>query len=325
MKAIVVSERDVRAELVEVDEGALDGAVEVAVSHSSLNYKDGRALEGKGGIVRSWPLILGIDIIGEVTASTDDRFAPGDRVVLNGDGLGETRHGGFATKARVRPDFLVKLPEQISAHRAAAIGTAGFTSMLAVLALEDLGVTPDKGEVLVTGAAGGVGSVAISLLAGRGYRVVASTGRAEKEGDYLTQLGATRVIDRRPLGEPGGKPLQSQQWAAVIDSVGSHTLANAVAQTQYGGAAVACGMAQGIDLPGTVMPFILRAVTLTGANSVDAPLAARQRAWTRLAAELDLDQLDAMTHTIGLTDTIPAAEHILAGRIRGRTVIDTAR
>jgi acrylyl-CoA reductase (NADPH) len=274
--------------------------------------------------VREWPLIPGIDIVGRVTASASPRFEPGELVVLNGDGIGESRHGGFATKARVRPDALLQLPKGISPAQAAAIGTAGFTAMLAVLALQDAGVTPESGEVLVTGAAGGVGSVAIAVLAGRGYSVVASTGRVEEQGDYLRGLGAARVIDRGPLGEPG-RPLQSQTWAGAVDSVGSHTLANILAQTNYGGTVVACGLAQGGDLPTTVMPFILRAVTLTGANSVEAPLALRERAWTDLADELDLDALDGMTDTIGLDGVLPAAERILAGQLRGRTVVDLSR
>lgn len=301
-----------------------EGGVELDVLYSSFNYKDGRGI-AKGQVVRSWPLIPGIDVVGRVTASEVDGWAEGDLVTINGDGLGEIRNGGFATRARVRPDALVRLPQGIGPLRAAAIGTAGFTAMIAVLALEDAGLAPGDGEVLVTGAAGGVGSVTISLLAGRGYRVVASTGRAEEQGAYLTGLGAASVIDRHELSEQVGKPLQAQRWAAAVDSVGSTTLANVLAQTRYGGTVVACGLAQGADLPATVMPFLLRGITLTGANSVEAPIELRQRAWDALAAELDLERLDEMTEVIGLADTIPCAEEILAGRVRGRTVVDVNR
>ncbi|GAB2547647.1 MDR family oxidoreductase [Leucobacter ruminantium] len=329
MRAIVIESKGAEPRIVEDSEAeellrAGEGSVELDVLHSSFNYKDGLALAGKG-IVRSWPLIPGIDVVGRVAASASDEWREGDVVVLNGDGLGETRNGGFATRARVRPDALVRLPEGISPDRAAAIGTAGFTAMLCVLALEDAGVEPGAGDLLVTGAAGGVGSVAISLLAGRGYRVVASTGRADEQGDYLRELGAVDLIDRRELSEELGKPLQSQRWAGAVDSVGSTTLANVLAQTGYGGAVAACGLAQGADLPTTVMPFILRGVTLAGANSVDAPRTLRQRAWKALAAELDLAVLDGMTETIGLAETIPHAERILAGRVRGRTVVDVNR
>ncbi|WP_053382770.1 MDR family oxidoreductase [Leucobacter celer] len=326
MRAIVVEEQGAEPRVVEELEegGLLDGPVELDVLYSSYNYKDGLALAGRG-IVRSWPLVPGIDLVGRVTASHAEGWAEGDQVVLNGDGLGEYRHGGFATRARVRPDALVRLPETISPLHAAAIGTAGFTAMLSVLALEDAGVAPDAGEILVTGAAGGVGSVAISLLAGRGYRVVASTGRAEEQGEYLAGLGAARLIDRRELSDEVGKPLQEQRWAGAIDSVGSTTLANVLAQTAYGGAVAACGLAQGADLPVTVLPFILRGVTLTGANSVDAPRALRQRAWDALAAEIDRELLDGMTETIGLGDALAYADEILAGRVRGRTVVDVNR
>jgi acrylyl-CoA reductase (NADPH) len=326
-RAIVVTEKGANGTLLEIDEDEfLSGDVAIDVLYSSINYKDGLALLGRPGVLREWPIVPGIDIVGRVTAvdgaaPASARLAPGDLVVLNGDGIGEGRNGGLATKARVRPDALIRLPEGISPSRAAAIGTAGFTAMIGVLALEDAGVEPGAGDVLVTGAAGGVGSVAISLLAGRGYSVVASTGRVEEEGDYLGSLGASRVIDRHALGE-AGKPMQSQAWAGAIDSVGSHTLANVLAQTRYGGTVVTCGLAQGADLPTTVLPFILRAVTLTGANSVDAPHALRTRAWSALADELDLAKLDEMTTVIGLADALPTAERILAGRVRGRTVVD---
>ncbi|MEA9986128.1 MDR family oxidoreductase [Subtercola sp. RTI3] len=321
------------AELRTVDDDFLQpGAVTIAVEYSSVNYKDGLALAGSRGVVRSFPLIPGIDLVGTVvsvdeggaTSQASARFAPGDHVILNGDGIGEKFFGGFSERARVRPDALVKLPAGLTAKRAAAIGTAGFTAMIGVLALEKLGIQPSSGEILVTGAAGGVGSVAIALLAGRGYSVTASTGRADTEGDYLRSLGATTLLNRSELADPG-KPLQKQRWAGAIDSVGSTTLANIVAQTNYGGSVVSCGLAQGADLPLSVMPFILRGVTLTGANSVEAPIALREEAWAALAAELDPALLDSMTNTIGLTDVLGpagAGSRILAGSVRGRTVVD---
>jgi len=302
----------------------MDGDVTVAVEFSSINYKDGLALMGRPGVARVWPLIAGIDLVGTVESSADPRWAAGDRVILNGAGIGESHHGGLAERARVSGASLVRLPEGVSAARAAAIGTAGFTAMLAVLALERGGVTPDSGDVLVTGAAGGVGSIAVALLAARGYRVVASTGRAEELGDYLRGLGAAELLDRHTLDE-AGKPLQTQRWAGAVDSVGSFTLANILAQTHQGGVVASCGLAQGADLPTTVMPFILRAVTLAGINSVEAPPALRQEAWNRLAAELDFDQLDGLTTVITLEDAFTAAADILAGRVHGRIVVDVRR
>jgi acrylyl-CoA reductase (NADPH) len=302
----------------------MDGDVTVAVEFSSINYKDGLALTGKPGVARVWPLIAGIDLVGTVESSLDPRWTAGDQVILNGAGIGESHHGGLAERARVDGSSLVRRPDAVSAVRAAAIGTAGFTAMLAVLALERGGVSPASGDILVTGAAGGVGSVAIALLAARGYRVVASTGRGEELGDYLLGLGATEILDRRTIDE-AGKPLQSQRWAGAVDSVGSFTLANVLAQTHQGGVVAACGLAQGPDLPTTVLPFILRAVTLAGINSVEAPLALREEAWDRLAADLDLDLLDSLTETIGLTDAFDAAERILAGQVHGRTVVDVRR
>ncbi|MCU1479571.1 MAG: oxidoreductase [Subtercola sp.] len=320
-RAIVVDE-GVPAEIREVDDDFLQpGDVTIDVEYSSLNYKDGLALSGNRGVVRTWPLIPGIDVVGVVAQSSSGRFAPGDRVLLNGDGMGERAFGGFAERARVRADALIHLPEGLSPQRAAAIGTAGFTAMIGVLAIERAGIRPADGDVLVTGAAGGVGSVAVALLAGRGYAVTASTGRADEHGDYLRSIGAGAVIDRAEFADLG-KPLQKARWAAAIDSVGSSTLANVLAQTNYGGIVVSCGLAQGADLPVTVMPFILRAVTLSGANSVEAPLDAREHAWATLAAELDGELLSSMTTTIGLSDVIGAGAQILAGRVRGRTVID---
>ncbi|UFS58421.1 MDR family oxidoreductase [Subtercola endophyticus] len=324
VRAIVVDE-GVPAEIREVDDDFLQpGEVTIDVEYSSLNYKDGLALSGSRGVVRTWPLIPGIDVVGVVATSSSPRFSPGDRVLLNGDGMGERAFGGFAERARVRADALIHLPEGLTPQRAAAIGTAGFTAMIGVLAIERAGIHPADGDVLVTGAAGGVGSVAVALLTGRGYAVTASTGRADEHGDYLRRLGASAVIDRAEFGELG-KPLQKARWVAAIDSVGSATLANVLAQTNYGGIVVSCGLAQGADLPVTVMPFILRAVTLSGANSVEAPLDLRERAWAALAAELDGELLDSMTTTIGLSDVIGAGAEILAGRVRGRTVIDVRR
>lgn len=325
MRGIVAEEKGKPAVLTEVAEpSAGEGDVLLEVTHSSVNFKDGAAMAGRPGIVRRFPVVLGIDAVGTVLQAGGDRFAPGDRVVLNGAGTGESRDGGYAPRLAAPAGSLVHVPEGISSARAAAIGTAGFTAAIAALAIADHGLEPGDGEILVTGAAGGVGSVAISLLSARGYTVVASTGRADEQGDYLLGLGASRIIDRAGLSQPATAPLQSQQWAAVVDGVGSHTLANALAQTRYGGIAVAYGLAQGADLPTTVIPFILRGVTLTGANSVDAPLDLRERAWAYLAGTLDLDMLDQMTTTIGLTDTLEVAPRILAGHVRGRTVVDIA-
>ncbi len=325
MRAILIDSEGAAPRLREdADESLLDGEVELDVEFSSLNFKDGMALAGKG-IARTHPLVPGIDLVGTVTDSADGRFSPGDAVVLNGDGIGESRHGGFATRARVRPDALVHLPPSLTPHRAAAIGTAGFTAMLAALRLEDAGLTPEDGDVLVTGASGGAGSIAVALLAARGHRVIASTGRAEEHGEYLRSLGAAELMDRRELSEQTGRPLQSQRFAAAIDGVGSTTLANVLAQTAWGGTVAAYGLAQGPDLPATVLPFILRGVTLAGINSVECPLPLRERAWAALADELDPALLDSMTSTVGLADAIPAAERILGGRVRGRTVVEVGR
>ena len=325
MRAIVIESEGAAPRLLEdADESLLSGDVALDVLVSGLNYKDGMTLAGKG-IARTHPLIPGIDLVGRVTDSTGtaaERFSAGDLVVLNGDGIGESVHGGFATRARVRPDALVRLPATLSPERAAAIGTAGFTAMLAVLRLEDAGLTPDAGDVLVTGASGGAGSIAAALLAGRGFRVVASTGRVQENEEYLRELGAAEVLDRRELSEEPGRPLQSQRFAAAIDGVGSTTLANVLAQTRWGGTVAAYGLAQGPDLTTTVLPFILRGVTLAGINSVECPLPLRERAWDALAEELDVDLLDSMTTGIGLSEVIDHAERILAGQVRGRTVVE---
>ncbi|MGO1199826.1 MAG: MDR family oxidoreductase [Dermabacteraceae bacterium] len=322
MRAVLIESEGAASRLLEnADESLLSGDVELDVLASSFNFKDGMAIAGKG-IARAFPLIPGIDLVGRVTGSAAEKFSAGDLVVLNGDGIGESRHGGFATRARVRADALVRLPAELSPERAAAIGTAGFTAMLAVLRLEDTGIRPESGDVLVTGASGGVGSVAVALLAARGFRVLASTGRSTENGEYLRELGAAEVLDRRELSEEPGRPLQSQRFAAAIDGVGSTTLANVLAQTSWGGTVAACGVAQGPDLPTTVLPFILRGVTLAGINSVDCPLPLRERAWDALARELDGDLLDGMTTSIGLSETIPYAERILAGEVRGRTVVE---
>lgn len=322
MRAVLIDSEGAEPRLVDdAEESLLSGDVELDVLYSSYNYKDGMAIAGKG-VARAHPLIPGIDLVGRVTASEDEQFSAGDLVVLNGDGIGESRHGGFATRARVGSGALVRLPADLSPEHAAAIGTAGFTAMLAVLRLEDTGISPDAGDVLVTGASGGAGSIAIALLAGRGHRVIASTGRGEENGDYLRELGAAEVIDRRELSEQAGRPLQSQRFAAAIDGVGSTTLANVLAQTVWGGTVAAYGLAQGPDLPSTVLPFILRGITLAGVNSVEAPVPLRERAWEALARELDTDLLDSMTTSIGLSETIAYAERILAGQVRGRTVVD---
>ena len=306
------------------DADLMDGDVDVRVDYSTVNFKDGLAVTGRSPVVRVWPLTPGIDFAGVVERSDHAGFAPGDRVVLNGWGVGETHHGGYAQKARVKGDWLVKLPDTLSAAQAMAIGTAGYTAMLCVMGLEREGVTPDKGDVIVTGAAGGVGSVAIALLSKLGYRVIASTGRKDSESAYLTGLGAAEIIDRAELSAPG-RPLGKERWAGAVDSVGSHTLANVIAQTRYGGAVAACGLAQGLDLPGSVAPFILRGVTLAGIDSVMCPKPRREEAWARLAKDLDLGLLETMTQSAVLADVPRLAEEILAGKVRGRVVVDVNR
>ncbi len=298
----------------------MEGDVTVRVSHSTVNYKDGLALTGKAPVVRRWPMIPGIDFAGDVVQSSHPGFKIGDGVILNGWGLGETHLGGYSQVARVKGDWLVKRPQAFTAAQAMAIGTAGYTAMLAVLALERNGVSPAKGPVVVTGAAGGVGSVAVALLSKLGFDVVASTGRPE-EGAYLERLGAKEIIARAELSGPA-RPIAKERWIGGIDSVGSHTLANVLSMTRYGGAVAACGLAQGMDLPSSVAPFILRAVTLAGIDSVMAPLAARNEAWSRLARDLDRAKLDAMTVTRPIADAPQIAGDIMAGQVRGRVVLE---
>ena len=322
-KALLIEKDDAgyRAGVKDVDDAQLpEGDVTVRVEYSTINYKDGLAITGKSPVVRKFPLVAGIDFAGVVESSGHAAWKPGDRVVLNGWGVGETHSGGLAQRARVKGDWLVPLPAGISSRQAMAIGTAGYTAMLCVLALQGHGLTPASGDVLVTGANGGVGSVAIALLAKLGYRVVASTGRPEA-ADALKKLGAADVIHRNELSNPG-KPLGKERWAGAVDSVGSHTLANACAGTKYRGAVAACGLAQGMDFPSSVAPFILRGITLYGIDSVMAPMALRRQAWERLARDLDMGKLDGMVREIGLGDAIGAGADILGGKIQGRVVVN---
>lgn len=301
------------------DSELMEGDVVVRPEWSTLNYKDGLALTGKAPVVRRWPMIPGIDFAGTVESSEHPGWKPGDQVILNGWGLGETHLGGYAQRARVKGEWLVGLPAGLTARDAMAIGTAGYTAMLAVMALERQGLAPARGPVAVTGAAGGVGSVAVALLAGRGYQVTASTGRPE-EANYLKQLGASEVIERAELAGPG-RPLGRERWAAGIDSVGSRTLANLLSMIRYGGAVAACGLAGGMDLPASVAPFILRGVSLLGIESVMCPQPLRREAWRRLASELDRSKLAGMTTEIGLADVVETGRAIIDGQVRGRIVV----
>ena len=313
-----------RASVRALDEAQLpEGNVTVRVSHSTLNYKDGLAITGKGPVVRKFPMVPGIDLVGVVEASSHPAYQAGDSVVLNGWGVGEVHWGGLAQKARLDGDWLVPLPSAFSPQQAMAIGTAGYTAMLCVLALERHGVRPEDGEILVTGAAGGVGSVAVAILAKLGYAVVAATGRPQ-DADYLKALGAAEVVDRALFASPG-KPLGKERWAGAVDVVGSHVLANVCATTKYRGVVAACGLAGGMDFPATVAPFILRGVTLAGVDSVMCPRADRLVAWQRLGSDLDVAKLGQISREVGLAEAIPLAESLLKGEVRGRIVVDVNR
>ena len=325
-QALLIEKDDAgyRASVKDVGDEVLgSGEVTVRVAYSTINYKDGLAITGKSPVVRKFPLVAGIDLAGTVEASDDPRFKPGDAVLLNGWGVGESHSGGLAQRARLKADWLLPLPAGLSARQAMAIGTAGYTAMLCVMALQKHGVAPGSGDVLVTGASGGVGSVAVSLLSRLGYRVVASTGRLN-EADFLKSLGAADVVSRDEFSSPG-KPLAKERFAGVVDSVGSHTLANACAATRYGGAVAACGLAQGMDFPASVAPFILRGITLYGIDSVMAPMAVRSAAWARLATDMDLAKLDSLTQEVPLAGAVEAGARILAGQVRGRLVVDVNR
>jgi acrylyl-CoA reductase (NADPH) len=322
-KALVLDKNpDFGASVREVDDSFLpEGDVTLDVEYSTINFKDALAITNRSPIVRSWPMVAGIDGAGTVTASQSGLWKAGDQVILNGFAVGELHKGCLAERARLKGQWLIRRPERFSAKQAMAIGTAGYTAMLCVLALEKHGLQPGDGEVLVTGATGGVGSIAVAVLSKLGYRVVAATGKAS-EADYLKRLGAGAVIDRAELAAPG-KPLQKERWSGVVDAVGSHTLANACAQTRYRGAVAACGLAQGADLPATVMPFILRAIALLGVESVMAPLALRERAWSRLAQDLDPAKLDAITTEVPLSAAIEHAQRLMDGKVRGRIAVRT--
>jgi acrylyl-CoA reductase (NADPH) len=325
-KGILVTkdEAGYRSTLTHIEDTVLpEGDVTVQVEWSTLNYKDGLAITGQSPVVRRFPMVPGIDFAGTVSQSSHPNWKAGDKVILNGWGVGETHCGGLAEVARVKGEWLIALPEGLSNRQAMEIGTAGYTAMLCVIALQKHGVAPKDGEILVTGANGGVGSIAVALLAKLGYTVVASTGRTA-EADFLKTLGASQVIERSVLSTPG-KPMGKERWAGVIDTVGSHTLANACATTQYGGAVAACGLAGGMDFPATVVPFILRGITLYGIDSVMAPPSLRQQAWQRLAAGLDMAKLDVIAREIGLSEVISVAKDLLQGKVRGRVLVDVNR
>ena len=322
-KGLFITQEDKKSavSIVDLSEDQLpEGDVLIEVHYSTLNYKDGLAITGKSPVVRSFPMVPGIDLVGKVLQSDSNRFSVGDLVVLNGFGVGEVHWGGLAEKARLKSDWLIPLPKGIDVKQSMVIGTAGYTAMLSVLALEKQGVTPDSGDILVTGANGGVGSFAIRLLNRLGYHVVASTGRME-ESDYLKSLGASDIVDRKTLSEPG-KPLQKERWAGVIDCVGSHTLANACASTKYGGVVTACGLAQGMDFPASVAPFILRGVKLIGIDSVMRPLADRIEAWQRLSELLQPTDYDNICEEIALQDVVETAYKLLDGKVRGRVIVN---
>ncbi|MDB5910272.1 MAG: oxidoreductase [Massilia sp.] len=323
--AILLSKNDdgtTNAQVTQLDDAQLpaDGDVTVRVDYSTINYKDGLAITGKAPVVRAWPMVPGIDGAGVVVESSHPDWKAGDEFILNGWGVGESHWGCLSQKAKLKGDWLIRRPAGMSARTAMAIGTAGYTAMLSAMALQQQGVEKDSGDILVTGASGGVGSIAIAILSAWGYRVVASTGKLD-EADYLKSLGAAEVIDRAGLSAPG-KPLQKERWAGVIDAVGSHTLANAVAQTRYGGTVTACGLAQGMDFPASVAPFILRSVKLIGIGSAMAPRAKREVAWARLANDLDAEKLAKITQEISLAEALVKASDILAGKVRGRLLVN---
>ena len=326
-RAILVSRDDNKKQSVDVvslnEQDLMPGDVTVEVEATTVNYKDGLAITGKSPVVRHWPMVPGIDLAGTVIRCDSNAFKPGDKVLLNGFGVGEVHWGAYAGKARLASDWLIPLPTGLSAKEAMAVGTAGYTAMLCIMALERHGITPASGPVVVTGANGGVGTVAIAVLSKLGYHVIASTGRPSEEA-FLKGLGAAEIIDRKELSEPG-RPLGKERWAAGVDAVGSHTLANVLAQTKYGGAVAACGLAQGFDLPSTVMPFILRGVALLGIDSVMAPKPLRIEAWNRIARDLDRTKLASLTSEVGFDDIIKTAEAIVDGKVRGRVVIDMTR
>jgi len=325
-KGIVIDKADgtYGARVRDIDESELPpGDVTVDVQYSTLNYKDGLAITGKGPVVRSFPMVPGIDLVGTVSASDSAEFTVGQTVLLNGWGVGETHWGGLAQRARLKADWLIPLPQGFDGRQAMAIGTAGYTAMLCVLALERHGITPASGEIVVTGATGGVGSVAVAILSKLGYSVCAVTGRAEEE-PYLRGLGASSILDRATLSEPG-RPLAKERWAGAVDTAGSHVLANVCAATRYRGVVTACGLAAGMDFPATVAPFILRGITLVGVDSVMCPRADRIEAWNRLVTDLDLSKLETITSEIGLADAIPTAEGLMNGKVRGRVVVDVRK
>ncbi|MGB7285702.1 MAG: MDR family oxidoreductase [Salaquimonas sp.] len=326
-KAILVSRDEDKKQSVNIveltDMDLMEGDVTVAVEATTVNYKDGLAITGKSPVVRHWPMVPGIDLVGTVTSSESPTFSEGDKVLLNGFGVGETHWGAYAGRARLSANWLIPMPKGLTALQAMGVGTAGYTAMLCVMALENAGIEPSSGPVVVTGANGGVGSVAIAILSKLGYHVIASTGRPE-ESDFLKELGASEIIDRKELSEPG-RPMGKERWVAGVDAVGSHTLANVIAQTSYGGAVAACGLAQGFDLPTTVMPFILRGVSLLGIDSVMQPKEKRIEAWSRIGTDLDLAKLEAITTIIGFDDIIDTAADIVDGKVRGRVAVDMTK
>jgi acrylyl-CoA reductase (NADPH) len=322
-KGILIEKDDdgYRAAVQQIDDSVLpEGDVMINVEYSTLNYKDALAITGNAPVIRKFPMIPGIDLVGTIETSDTDKFKVGDKVLLNGFGVGELHCGGLAQKARLNSEWLIPLPEKLSAKQAMSIGTAGYTAMLCVMALEKNGVTPEQGKILVTGANGGVGSFAIALLSKLGYSVVASTGRIN-ESEYLEKLGASEIIDRATLSEPG-RPLGKEQWAGAVDTVGSHTLANVCAGLKYNGTVAACGLAQGFDLPATVMPFILRCITLAGVDSVNRTIEDRTTAWQRLSDLLDPSVFDDISTTIALEDAITVADDLISGKVRGRVVVE---